>query len=331
MLPTIPISKQCRLDILLKLSHHDYQRVNCLFQRAIQDFPELILLGLAQTNPNISGLRADLMYTLVPQFLLSDNVKQTERVLQKLWALNHHDLVISALGAIYEGEQQKVSARHAKILCQLDGALDKCLQEYPIKFQVEILVAVSKIQSELQATTSLRNSQVESSLRSSETSSASLLETWLTQCLVPDSPCKNAVFTTSLNWLESNATADTADPATLAIFFKAINASKVCSGTQAESRYNRIYDEACKKFTSLSAIKENDIVEQANAYFQRIYTSEQSIEDAVKMLKTFKNSSDPREADVFACMIHNLFDEYRFFFISTRTRSCESPACSSVR
>ena len=33
----------------------------------------------------------------------------------------------------------------------------------------------------------------------------------------------------------------------------------------------------------------------------------------VVMLKKFKSSANQREQEVFACMIHNLFDEYRFF------------------
>jgi CCR4-NOT transcription complex subunit 1 len=56
-----------------------------------------------------------------------------------------------------------------------------------------------------------------------------------------------------------------------------------------------------------------DIEEEANSYFQKIYTSQQSIEDVVQMLKAFKVSSKQREQEIFACMIHNLFDEYRFF------------------
>jgi len=38
-----------------------------------------------------------------------------------------------------------------------------------------------------------------------------------------------------------------------------------------------------------------------------------SIENAVALLKAFKASADAREKEIFACMIHNLFDEYRFF------------------
>jgi len=57
----------------------------------------------------------------------------------------------------------------------------------------------------------------------------------------------------------------------------------------------------------------DDIEEMANSYFQKIYTSEQNIDVVVEMLKKFKNSGNTRENEIFACMIHNLFDEYRFF------------------
>jgi CCR4-NOT transcription complex subunit 1 len=57
----------------------------------------------------------------------------------------------------------------------------------------------------------------------------------------------------------------------------------------------------------------DDIEECANSYFQRIYTSEQSISEVIEMLKRFKSSPSQREQEIFACMIHNLFDEYRFF------------------
>ena len=57
----------------------------------------------------------------------------------------------------------------------------------------------------------------------------------------------------------------------------------------------------------------DDVEEMATAYFQKIYTSEQSIGEVVEMLKRFKTSGNAKENDIFACMVHNLFDEYRFF------------------
>lgn len=64
---------------------------------------------------------------------------------------------------------------------------------------------------------------------------------------------------------------------------------------------------------SNSSSTPDEIEEMANSYFQKIYTSEQSIDEVVNMLKGFKTSGTPKENDIFACMIHNLFDEYRFF------------------
>ena len=56
-----------------------------------------------------------------------------------------------------------------------------------------------------------------------------------------------------------------------------------------------------------------EIDELANAYFQKIYTSDITIPEVINLLKTFKNSSEHKEQEIFRCMIHNLFDEYRFF------------------
>lgn len=62
-----------------------------------------------------------------------------------------------------------------------------------------------------------------------------------------------------------------------------------------------------------SNVASDDVEEMATTYFQKIYTSEQSIGEVVEMLKRFKTSGNSKENEIFACMVHNLFDEYRFF------------------
>lgn len=57
----------------------------------------------------------------------------------------------------------------------------------------------------------------------------------------------------------------------------------------------------------------DDVEEESNSYFQKIYTSDISIVDAIALFKKFKSSEKMREQEIFRCMIHNLFDEYRFF------------------
>eukprot|EP00668_Euglena_longa_P016523 GGOE01020788.1.p1 GENE.GGOE01020788.1~~GGOE01020788.1.p1 ORF type:complete len:2385 (+),score=619.83 GGOE01020788.1:748-7155(+) len=56
-----------------------------------------------------------------------------------------------------------------------------------------------------------------------------------------------------------------------------------------------------------------NIEEEANNYFGKIYSGQMSVAELIDMLERFKSSSDQREVDIYSCMIHNLFDEYRFF------------------
>eukprot|EP00602_Paraphysomonas_sp_CaronLab_P009030 CAMPEP_0185024952 /NCGR_PEP_ID=MMETSP1103-20130426/8098_1 /TAXON_ID=36769 /ORGANISM="Paraphysomonas bandaiensis, Strain Caron Lab Isolate" /LENGTH=2202 /DNA_ID=CAMNT_0027558051 /DNA_START=281 /DNA_END=6889 /DNA_ORIENTATION=- len=56
-----------------------------------------------------------------------------------------------------------------------------------------------------------------------------------------------------------------------------------------------------------------EIEEVSNSYFQKIYTSDMTIDEVIHLLKRFKSSTETREQEIFRCMIHNLFDEYRFF------------------
>ncbi|KAI5788467.1 CCR4-Not complex component, Not1-domain-containing protein [Geopyxis carbonaria] len=47
---------------------------------------------------------------------------------------------------------------------------------------------------------------------------------------------------------------------------------------------------------------------QAN--YRKLYAQETDIRDLVNYMQELKNSSEPRDQDLFACMIHGLFDEY---------------------
>mmetsp|Transcript_13579 Transcript_13579/g.30419 ORF Transcript_13579/g.30419 Transcript_13579/m.30419 type:complete len:2214 (+) Transcript_13579:205-6846(+) len=51
----------------------------------------------------------------------------------------------------------------------------------------------------------------------------------------------------------------------------------------------------------------------ANQYFKKIYTTDQNVLEVITLLKQFKGSSEKRDQEVFRCMVHNLFDEYRFY------------------
>ncbi|CAI5444884.1 unnamed protein product [Caenorhabditis angaria] len=60
---------------------------------------------------------------------------------------------------------------------------------------------------------------------------------------------------------------------------------------------------------------DEDIQEEANSYFEKIYSTSNamSVNELIALLKTFKTSSVIREQQVLACVVKNLFEEYRFF------------------
>lgn len=56
-----------------------------------------------------------------------------------------------------------------------------------------------------------------------------------------------------------------------------------------------------------------EIENRANEYFQQLYKGEKEVEDLVNIMKDFRSSQNPTERETYACMVQNLFDEWKFF------------------
>lgn len=56
-----------------------------------------------------------------------------------------------------------------------------------------------------------------------------------------------------------------------------------------------------------------DVEREMKLYYQQMYERQIEIRDIITMLQRLKQSDDSHDQDVFACMVHSLFDEYRFF------------------
>lgn len=56
-----------------------------------------------------------------------------------------------------------------------------------------------------------------------------------------------------------------------------------------------------------------DVHTEVDGYYRQMYAEQISIEDLISLLQRFKASENERERQVFACMVHTLFDEYRCF------------------
>ncbi|KAI5983751.1 Not1-domain-containing protein [Pisolithus albus] len=56
-----------------------------------------------------------------------------------------------------------------------------------------------------------------------------------------------------------------------------------------------------------------EIESEVDAIYKQMYDEQTTIDDVVALLQRSKASADPRDHEIFSCMLHFLFDEYRFF------------------
>jgi CCR4-NOT transcription complex subunit 1 len=52
---------------------------------------------------------------------------------------------------------------------------------------------------------------------------------------------------------------------------------------------------------------------EVDAIYKQMYDEQTTIDDVITMLQAYKNSGIVHEQDIFSCMLHFLFDEYKFF------------------
>ena len=56
-----------------------------------------------------------------------------------------------------------------------------------------------------------------------------------------------------------------------------------------------------------------DIHREADTWYRQMYEEKVSVDDIVSLLRRCKHSDDERDHQLFACMVHTLFDEHRWF------------------
>jgi CCR4-NOT transcription complex subunit 1 len=56
-----------------------------------------------------------------------------------------------------------------------------------------------------------------------------------------------------------------------------------------------------------------DVEKEVDGLYRQMYEETLSVDQVINMLERFKGSKNPREHEIFACMLHFLFDEFRFF------------------
>jgi len=106
----------------------------------------------------------------------------------------------------------------------------------------------------------------------------------------------------------------------LAIIFENLTPNKIGKNPKVskriEAEITNTYKAIFEIFDELQAQPPNseEIEEAANKLYQNLFHSEATINEIIEKMKSYRNSLNQKESEIYACMIHSLLDEYRFFY-----------------
>jgi CCR4-NOT transcription complex subunit 1 len=327
------------VETLLRLSDIEgYDEVLPMFSSGVSDFPDVLLLSLAKSQPCWGSLYRDIVSNLLDRLFRIPS-SDSSGTIHDLWICNKA-ILIQGLVELYSQHAHPDTVRHISSIIQdigSDALLEVLATKQNYFFVFDLAVSAAQNHSipfanwmsrsvadggdefVLQCVNFLRerfygggNQEVVYGLP------ADIASTMLHSL----QGCKSAVACVEIRKLAKDAQGRLLGGAPPMQNMPMVNppASVGISGTVNASGPQVAGDvqdggsqQAVQQQQQGQTLFPPDIEEEANSHFQKIYTSEMQIEGVIQMLKGFKLSQNQREQEVFACMIHNLFDEYRFF------------------
>ena len=268
------------IECLLNLATPDrYEKVRTLFEFPIKHLPEMLLIGLAQVRENyINHLHQELTSAIIPIFLAMH--ANSAFVLHRVWNTNRN-IIIKGLIDMYYSDKTTIS-RLLDIAQDLK-ALSPILESQSFTFVIDLAALASRREY-------------------------LYLEKWLQDNIELH---KEPFIKACIQYVKEKTQKTGGEKSAPLISPKVLSAFINCLLNIGSSVTQDIQDEI-KQLKGGAEFKPH-IEEKANEYFKKIYTSQLSIEEAINILKKFKSSKNPDELEIFGCMIHNLFDEYKFF------------------
>eukprot|EP00644_Phytophthora_capsici_P002068 jgi/Phyca11/129462/e_gw1.84.2.1 len=294
------------VETLLQVSEQDcYGDVRKLLDGAMKTCPDVLIANLAQASPRWNALRDDMFSELFSTYIMGR--PNAPLIMRHLWSVAPKLVLYASVKCFYAATAPHIVSRLFALFRNTGDAFASAIHSNYFSFALAL------------ATMGANHDVLN-------------LETWLVERLASQ---RTAFATSCLAFVhrnyaravpKSNITPQSSHVLSiesLATILKCIMAVQGALPVTIAQELKRIITlstvsggaggEGATSGGDGTAYTAEMIEEQANAYFQQIYTSEQNINDVVAMLKRFQGSRDERERQIFYCMIHNLFDEYRFF------------------
>jgi CCR4-NOT transcription complex subunit 1 len=290
---------------------------------ATRSFPEYVLLGMAQVNDNTSDVRKELLRGLLPLFTGGQGSRPTSMsVMKRLCEVNPELLVYlfriglkraSTVQEVIELDSRRKSFGVVGRRVEEEGSPDELLPYWCVladrtDYQLEAkLVSVLERKIEFARYLVTFSKSYLEGLRPKANDGGILSIENFKVILRVIRGAPSVVSPEEINSLMAQAQQVLQQR-------EAHAHAGISQGTlPAQPSHPSSQQQREDQMSRPSGADSKEIEELANAYFQKIYTSDITIPEVIQLLHKFKTSPLEREKEIFKCMIHNLFDEYRFF------------------
>lgn len=296
------------MDILCKLGDTSHEAtVMAILENGMKNCPEILILNVASFSKDWGQTQKKIVLALLPTFILPH---PNSHLVLSMLTMYCRNLIIDTMTTMFENDVSNTS----RILdvCQELKYLPDVLDHIPFDFAAELASLASR-REYLNLEKWLKDK-----ISSDGISFVKSIIKYLNMKLTLQ---KNQGGGGGGGSTASSSGTVTLSVETLVLYFRVLLMnSSVFSGEISED-IKLVQAKAVDLYPQLQGISDKteqsevfarDIEQEANAYFQKIYSEQTKLEDVISMLKRYKTSTEQREQEVFACMVHNLFDEYRY-------------------
>lgn len=284
------------------------QAVNVVLEKAFKSNAELIILGLLQMPQPWSTMHQGLARRLFAIFL--DGHANHQLVFYRIWQMAP-DFLMNGLRSSY-ADNAMVVGRILDVAQDLK-ILDKMLEQRPFFYALDIAALAARrdflnLDRWLQESIDEHGNEfVRASLDFVDTKVKDDFSNLDPQAEHTSLPLTVHTVATFLRVLRANG--DRMLPEEID-YFKTVR--NLC--LQLHPRLMNLAPGAESQEPGLHvATFSQDVHKEVDGYYRQMYEEQISIKDIISLLQRTKTSSETRDGQIFACMVHTLFDEYRCF------------------
>ena len=283
-----------------------YARIKALFEQPIIQIPEYLLLSLIKAKLKTGQVLAEeLANRTLPMFLIGH--ANSIPILTEIWSVNK-ELIINSITELHRLYPKNMSLSRVLDISQIikNSLLDIITTTKDVDFAIQLGLLSSKIdflQFENFILTLIQN-QGELFVK--------LFLEYINKTLI--TPWEEFDKTTIEKQLELSMLSEEKLGIVYDNFKQLSEKQPNLLDADTQSLLADSYSRIAKFLPSLNPDQKNndEIENKANEYFQQLYKGEKDVDDLVKIMKDFRMSQNSTEREIYAWMVQNLFDEWKF-------------------